>query len=100
MSTAELTWAGSRLVMSFASPIRKVWSEASVSEVPPPPPPPQAAANVNAPNATAKERNVDLRVIQPPHGTRREEGAHPGAFPKQSIALFPADRGESAPATD
>src|SRR5487761_446361 len=81
MSTAASTTPGSRLVTSLASPKRKVWSAASVSDDPPLLPPPQAAANVNAPNATARERNVELLVIRPPHGTRREEGAHPGAFP-------------------
>src|ERR1700704_5635610 len=51
-----------------------VWSAASVSDVPPPPPP-QATATHNAPNAAARERNLELRVIEPPHGKQMRGGA-------------------------
>src|SRR5712692_5216917 len=69
MSTAESTWAGSRLVMSLDIPKRKVWSAARVSDDPPPPPP-HAATTDSAPNAAARERNLELPVIQPPQETK------------------------------
>src|ERR1700682_2497247 len=79
MSTAELTWAGSRLVTSFASPNRKVWSAARVSEDPPVLGP-QAATTDNAPTATARERNLELPVIQPPQETKPRKAQSSGAI--------------------
>src|SRR6266851_2146050 len=79
MSTAESTWAGSRLVMSLAIPKRSVWSAARVSDDPPPPPP-QAATTHNAPNATARERNLELRVIQPPQENKPRKARSSGAI--------------------
>src|SRR4029077_3363702 len=79
MSTPELTCAGSRLVTSFASPNRNVWSAARLSDEPPPPPP-QAATTDNARNATARERNLELPVIQPPQENKPRKALSSGAI--------------------
>src|ERR1700694_3568224 len=79
MSTAELTCAGSRLVTSLLKPKRNVWSAARVSDDPPPPPP-QAATTDNAPNAAARERNLELPVIQPPQETKPRKALSSGAI--------------------
>src|ERR1700693_1171331 len=67
MSTPADMWAGSTLPTSSTIGKLNVWSDASVSD-PPPLLPPQAAATHTAPSAKARERNMELRVIQPPHG--------------------------------
>src|SRR5260370_14854986 len=92
MSAADEMWAGSRSPTSSTIGKLSVWSAARFSVVPPPPGP-QAAATHNAPNATARERNLEYRLIQPPHGTRCEEGVQTGCHPRQSIAPFPAEPG-------
>src|SRR5216683_2924591 len=79
MSTAELTCAGSKLVTSLLRPKRNVWSAARVSPFPPVVPP-HAATTDNAPNAAARERNLELPVIQPPQENKPRKALSSGAI--------------------
>src|SRR3989442_10418144 len=96
MSTAADMWAGSRSPMSSTIGKLSVWSAARVSEVPWLPPPHAATAIETAPKATAKERNLERRVIHPPLDTNCKEGAACLDVHRP----LPGDRGESAPATE
>src|SRR5260370_9446516 len=79
MSTAELTCAGSRLVTSLLKPKRNVWSAARFTPFPPPPGP-QAANTNSAPIAMARERNLELPVIQPPQENKPRKAYSSGAI--------------------
>src|SRR5260370_33407320 len=79
MSTAELTCAGSKLVTSLLRPKRNVWSAARGSPFPPVGPP-HGAAPDNAPNAAARERNLELPVIQPPQENKPRKALSSGAI--------------------
>src|SRR5260370_25724548 len=92
MSTAADMWAGSRSPTSSTIGKLSVWSAARFSVVPPPPGP-QAAATHNAPNATARERNLEYRLIQPPHRTRSEAAHQTPSHPPPSLPPLPAEPG-------